>query len=239
MSATSFAIPRGSLDVWRRHLEAAGVAVHDAGDRFGDRVLACEDPDGMALELIEAPWVPVATSPVEAGSAARIGGFHSATLHLRSRARTESLLLGLLGFEPAGEDAGRRRFRARGEGAGRYVDTLETTGQGRGSLGAGSVHHIAWRTRGDATQAELARALDEAGLDVTPVQDRQYFRSVYFREPGGVLFEIATDPPGFETDESFAHLGESLKLPPWLEASRARIEQALPEAISRRAERRP
>ena len=91
----------------------------------------------------------------------------------------------------------------------------------------------------DASQLAWLESLQAQGLNVTPVQDRQYFRSVYFREPGGVLFEIATDPPGFETDESFAHLGESLKLPPWLEASRARIEQALPEAISRRAERRP
>jgi glyoxalase family protein len=241
VSATSFAVPPGTLDAWARHLDGARVAVLRA-ERFGEPLLAFEDPAGLPLELAEAAWAGgagVGARAGEPGGPGAIAGFHSATLHLRSREHTESLLTTTFGFETAGADGGRRRFRGAAEGAGGFVDTLETPGAGRGALGAGSVHHIAWRTRDDAGQAEWLARLPRLGLQVTPVQDRQYFRSIYFREPGGVLFEIATDPPGFLTDEPLEHLGEALKLPPWLEANRASIERALPALDTNRAERKP
>ena len=243
VSATAFLVPAGALDFWAKRLGAAGLASARIRERFGEPVLTFEDPDGMSLELIESEALaPAAHLPRLAAEAAipapnAIAGFHSATLDLRSRERTEALLGTTMGFEPAGEQEGRRRFRAAGQGPGAAVDTLESPGSRRGELGAGSVHHIAWRTRDDSTQAEWLERLPRLGLDVTPVQDRQYFRSIYFREPGGVLFEIATDPPGFATDESLEHLGEALKLPPWLEPTRARIESVLPPLKLRAAGR--
>jgi len=241
VSATTFAVPPGALDGWARHLDGARVAVQRA-ERFGEPLLAFEDPDGMPLELAGATWADGAEAGARADGVEAPGsilGFHSATLHLRSREHTESLLTTTLGFETAGEDGGRRRFRGATPGAGAFVDTLETPGERRGSLGTGSVHHIAWRARDDAAQADWLERLLRLGLQVTPVQDRQYFRSIYFREPGGVLFEIATDPPGFMTDEPLEHLGEALKLPPWLEPDRVSIERALPALDTHRVGPRP
>ena len=240
VSATSFAVPAGSLDAWARRLGERGVKTR-AGERFGEPLLAFEDPDRLPLELIEAAWAGASDAAVGPHPAATlppstaIAGFHSATLHLRARERSEALLTTTLGFEPVGEEQGRRRFRGAADGAGVLVDTTETPGDHRGELGAGSVHHIAWRTRDDAEQAEWRARLGEAGLSVTPVQDRRYFRSIYFREPGGVLFEIATDPPGFATDEPVERLGEALQLPPWLASKREAIERALPPLDTRAA----
>ena len=236
VSATSFAVPLGTLEAWANHLAAAHVATRRV-QRFGEALLAFDDPEGMPLELAEAAWAGETATAAGAASTNRpgsIAGFHSATLQLRMREPTEQLLTGTFGFERAGEDAGRRRFRAVAPGAGALIDTVELPGERRGDMGAGSVHHIAWRTRDDASQSEWLARLPKLGLNVTPVQDRQYFHSIYFREPGGVLFEIATDPPGFATDEPLDHLGESLKLPPWLEPNRAQIERALPPLETRR-----
>ena len=227
VSATSFAIPPGSSAAWIERLAAANVVTRREGERFGVPVIAFEDPDGMPLELIETAQ---AEPPVAGRDAAPldIAGFHSATLQLRSRERTEALLTETLGMEPGGEDEGRRRFRCVANGIASLVDTLESPDAGPAGLAAGSVHHIAWRTQDDASQAEWLMRLTRLGLNVTPVQDRQYFHSIYFREPGGILFEIATDPPGFATDETPGHLGEALRLPPWLEPARSRIEASLP-----------
>src|SRR5262245_3931298 len=229
VSTTSFAIPSQSLDVWSRRLRDASVEAR-IESRFGESLLAFPDPDGMRLELVESATAGRATDP-------RIVGFHSATLHLRSRERTEQLLASTFGFELVGEEDGRRRFRGWGAGVGAIVDTLEQKDTGRGELGAGSVHHIAWRTQDESTQADWLERLRRLGLKVTPVQDRQYFHSIYFREPGGVLFEIATDPPGFAIDEPRDRLGEALKLPPWLDPMRAWIERALPSLETRQAGR--
>jgi glyoxalase family protein len=236
VSATSFAVPAGSLEFWAQRLASADAATRSA-TRFDEPMLMFEDPDGLRVELIESSGF--AGSHVARGVPARyaITGFHSATLELRARERTETLLTATLGLMPTGEENGRRRFRTLGTGAGSIVDTIETPGVGRGELGGGTVHHIAWRTRDDATQAEWLERLPRVGLNVTPVQDRQYFHSIYFREPGGVLFEIATDPPGFAIDEPLEHLGEALKLPPWLEPMRPSIERALPPLETRDAGR--
>jgi glyoxalase family protein len=237
VSATAFAVPAGSLEFWAERLAAAGIATSRPGPRFGERVLALGDPDGMVLELIESAATTgrAAASGEGIGAGHAIVGFHSATLHLRARGRTEQLLTATLGFTPAGDEQGRRRFHAGGRGPGSIVDTIESPGARRGEAGAGSVHHIAWRTRDEAAQADWLERLPRVGLNVTPVQDRQYFHSIYFREPGGVLFEIATDPPGFAIDEPVERLGEELKLPPWLEPMRARIERTLPPLETRQA----
>ena len=233
VSATSFCIPRGASAAWLERLAAAKVMARHEGERFGAPVIAFEDPDGLPLELIEGD------AASGAGAAQAIAEFHSATLHVRSRERTEALLTGTMKLELVGEESGRRRFRGATEGIATLVDTIESADARPAGLGAGSVHHIAWRTPDDASQLRWIDHLAQTGATVTPVQDRQYFHSIYFREPGGILFEIATDPPGFATDETPDHLGEALRLPPWLEASRARIEAALPPLVTRRWEGTP
>jgi glyoxalase family protein len=219
----AFAVAPGTRAAWTERLRAHGVTPDASAVRFGEPMLAFTDPDGTRLELIERPsgGVPAGADPNA------IRGFHSATLVVPKREKTEALLADTFGFEPAGDDGGRRRFRAASGGPGALVDVVESH-DGHAELGAGSVHHIAWRTRDDDSQADWLHALARQKLHVTPVQDRQYFHSIYFREPGGVLFEIATDPPGFALDESPERLGHELKLPEWLEPMRDRIERSLP-----------
>jgi len=235
VSAVAFAVPPGAHAYWQPRLDAAGASPVAAAPRFGEPVLAFTDPDGLPLELVETA-IPSGASPAVTGvpAAHAITGLHAATLHLRSRARTEQLLE-RLGLERVGEESGRVRFRATGADVGTVIDTVESPGVRHGDLGAGSVHHIAFRTHDDESQAGWLVRLQQLELRVTPVQDRQYFHSIYFREPGGVLFEIATDPPGFATDEPLERLGESLRLPEWLEPMRARIERALPPLERRHA----
>jgi glyoxalase family protein len=232
-TVTAFAVPEGSLGWWLARLEAHGVPHDDPAPRFDEEVLAFLDPDGLKLELVtdsaaagREPW---AAGPVPGRYAVR--GFHSVTLTVDDGAPTAELLTGGMGMAAAGEQGERFRFAASGGGAGdpgTLVDVVADPSLGRGQVAAGTVHHVAWRVPGDREELELREALIGRGLGPTPVVDRHYFRSVYFREPGGVLFEIATDPPGFTVDEPVAELGSALRLPPWLEPQRARIEAALP-----------
>ena len=150
------------------------------------------------------------------------------TLWLAEVEPTAQLLTEHLGYRFVGQEGRRYRYQAAGSDAGLYIDILHRPGYPVGQFGAGSIHHIAFRTLGDDEQGEYLAHLRQAGQRVTPVQDRQYFHSIYFRSPGGVLFEIATDPPGFTLDESIPELGTSLKLPPWLEPQRRAIEESLP-----------
>jgi glyoxalase family protein len=229
MQTTSFRVPADSMAWWRQHLGDNGVAHEALHERFGEPVLALTDLDGMSLAL-----VGVATARAEAGWSGgpvptehAIRGFHGATLRLQSAAATGAILTGVLGFAEAGREGAIIRYRA-GNGLGGIVDIEEDKGTASGRMGRGSVHHIAFRAQDDAEQAAMARALAaEHGMHVTEQKDRQYFRSVYFREPGGILFEIATDQPGFAIDEAPASLGTALKLPPFLEPHRKRIEAAL------------
>jgi glyoxalase family protein len=236
VAAIGYSIPPASVDFWRARLLEHDIAV-DAGEtRFGAAVLAFADPDGMPLELIADDraltlqlW---AAGPVPAAHALR--GFHSATLWLSQAEPTGRYLTDLLGFTEVNRAGHRIRYQGAGADIGLYVDLVERPGQPRGRMGAGSVHHLAFRTVDDAEQLEYQRALHQAGVGVTPVRDRQYFHSIYFREPGGVLFEIATDAPGFAYDEPVAELGQHLKLPSWLETQRTQIERLLP-SLERRA----
>lgn len=233
IAATAFAVPVGSLDYWAQRLRAAGITVAEPRTRFGEQVLSFSDPDGLILELIETPDATARTfwerGPVPAEFA--IHGLHSVTLYEDGHDRTASALTGLLGFRLAGTEERLRRYATGAGGAGASVDVLDVRASSlaqRGRIANGTAHHVAWRTPDDAAQIAWLAAVTDAGLHSSPVMDRQYFHSIYFREPGGVLFEIATDAPGFTTDETPERLGTTLKLPSWLESHRAVIEEALP-----------
>ncbi len=227
---TSFRVPPAALGYWTHRFIEKGVA-HDALERwFGEPVLPFTDPDGMRLALVgstgaefEPAWHG---ADIPADNAIR--GFHGVTLMIEDAARTAAVLRDVLGFKDAGNDGPLARLHA-SEAVGGIVDLREAKGFLPGRLGRGSVHHIAFRAADDASQATMATLVKEHGLQPTHQLDRQYFRSVYFREPGGILFEIATDVPGFAVDEPVATLGHDLKLPPFLEAQRKNIEAVLPE----------
>lgn len=228
----AFSIPPGSMDYWMDRLDRHDVLVTGSFQRFDERGIAFHDPDGLLVELVEAqmdaaPGVSAwHGSLVPAEMALR--GFHSVTLWEADIAATAELLQGIFGFQHLGTTAGRTRLSARSGQPGRIVDLLHQAGIPTGRMGTGIVHHVAWRAKDDTDQLAWRKELVEGGYDVTQVIDRQYFHSIYFREPGGVLFEIATDPPGFIVDEEPDCLGTSLKLPSWLEPRRADITRQLP-----------
>ncbi|MGV2979450.1 ring-cleaving dioxygenase [Camelimonas sp. ID_303_24] len=231
---TTFRVPAGSIGFWAHRFVEKGVRHDGVARRFGDSVIDFEDPDGTLLSLVafgDAP--PPADGARGAGAgvpaAQAITGIDGVTLLLREAGPTAAILTSAFGFQERGREGAVTRL-ALGDGAGRSVVDLHVAGNFPGGhLGRGSVHHVAFRAAGDAEQAELAaRLLQDHGLRPTEQRDRQYFRSIYFREPGGVLFEIATDEPGFAIDEPAGSMGEHLKLPPQYEAHRAQIEAALP-----------
>jgi glyoxalase family protein len=225
---TAFAVPPGSLVYWSERLSAAGLPFQGPFNRFGNPCLALEDPDGLSLQLVEYPHTPEPTEhrPTQAPPDSAVVGFFGVTLAVTNRTQTVRVLTEVLGYEHVGEENDVLRVRSQAPGLGRYVDVVTATAPGR--LGAGTVHHVAFRARNEDEQRAWQERVMSAGLHVTDVRDRNYFRSIYFREPGGVLFEIATDPPGFAADEPLEELGRQLKLPPWLEVHRDRIERQLP-----------
>lgn len=231
-TVTSFAVPEGSLDYWESRFAERGVETASPGTRFGSPVLELNDPDGFKLELVasggsaEVGGEVWEDSPVPEEHAIR--SFESVTLSERSRERTEELLTGVLGFRAAGEDDGRTRFEAGDGGPGNRLDILQDPREPVGRMGVGAVHHVAFRVPDEEGHRELRDEIAGLGYEITPVIDRQYFKAVYFREPGGVLFEIATNPPGFATDEDPSELGTSLKLPPQHEPRRAELQSHLP-----------
>ena len=235
--ALAYSVPAASHTYWQARLAQHGLNA-TASTRFGQPVLTFEDPDGTWIELAFEDGVPVQpwpASPVPADHELR--GFHSMTAWVRDTDAVRQLLVGQLGFTEVGTEADpqgpRTRFRGSGDGVGLFVDVVERPGQPRGTFGAGSVHHVALRTRDDAEQEAYMASLNAAGYRPTPVQDRQYFHSIYFREPNGVLFEIATDAPGFPDDEAVEELGRHLKLPAWFEPQRAQIEAHVPRILNR------
>jgi len=225
-AATAFAVPPGSVDDWRERFEDGGVD-HDAPtERFGRTVLPFRDPDGLPLELVvdEATDVdPWADGPVPGAMAIR--GFAGVTLDSTHPDATASVLE-TLGYDRERTEGDRERFRAASDRA-PVIDLLRRDSE-PGRQGSGTVHHVAVRTPDGDTQREVQTRLRDAGQRVTEVRDRRYFQSIYARDPGGILFEVATDGPGFDRDESVDELGESLALPPWLEDRRDRIEANLP-----------
>lgn len=226
---TSFRVPAASLGFWTHRLVEKGVTHGAPEKRFGETVLPFTDGDGMRFALVgvagaekEKGWH---TAEIPAAHAIR--GFHGVTLLLGKAAPTARVLTEVLGFRAGGTDGALTRYRS-GDALGGHVDLREVGDFPQGRLGRGSVHHVAFRAKDDAAQAAMAKIAQGLGLQVTEQKDRNYFRSVYFREPGGVLFEIATDDPGFAVDEPAGSLGAALKLPRFLEPRRAELEAKLP-----------
>ncbi len=228
--SVALAIPPASLGFWIERLLSHNMKYGGPARRFGEQVLSLADPDGLLLELVATrraagivPWGEGAVAPEHA-----IRGLHGTTLWEDGDTGTADLLVRTLGFEPAGEEDGLLRFQSSEAEIGTFVQLRRAPGFWRGADGVGTVHHVAFRAASEAAQLDRRAQIEAGGIEITPVIDRRYFRSVYFREPGGVLFEIATDAPGFTVDEPPAELGTRLMLPPAFEARRQEIEGALP-----------
>ncbi|MEY2545086.1 MAG: glyoxalase family protein [Verrucomicrobiota bacterium] len=227
--ATSFAIPTNAIEFWKSRFKEQRVLSEQTTSRFGDEVLRVADPDGLLIELITSPQLDDVDLAYDSKVPREfaIHGFHAPTLEMKQFPRSEKLLQ-MLGFELLAEENSRRRFAVNERSTSGKIDIVERTDGEFGLNSAGTVHHIAFRCADEAEQLEWRNRVADLGLHVTPVIDRFYFHSIYFREPNGILFEIATDGPGFTADEPVEHLGESLKLPAQYESQRAEIERILP-----------
>lgn len=225
---TSFSVPAASLGFWRDRLKAHGVEAHDVPTRFGENAVATVDPSGLWFELIGSdkdvrdPWTGNGVGAAEA-----IRGLHSVTMVVRSAGPTLELMTGVLGYTVVNQDGSRTRVAAGGDAPGHFIDILEDPDAKTAVNGLGTVHHVAMAIATEEEQLRLREDLLQMGVRVTDVRDRCYFQSIYFREPGGVLFEVATIQPGFAVDEPLSSLGRDLKLPPWEEEYRAMIEAGL------------
>ena len=227
VGTTVFSVPEGALGYWEQKLIADGVTDLKRDESFGQKRLSFAGPDGDGLALVEDKNdVRLAWTHGGIGADKAIRGFHSASLRLRDEGATEELLK-FMGYEVAEMHAGIKRLVRPGGNGADFVDLETLPGVAQANLGAGSVHHIAFAVPTRADQLEVRKALLDTGYQLTPVIDRDYFFSVYFRTPGGVLFEIATNEPGFNRDEDTAHLGEALKLPRQHEHLRAQLEKTL------------
>lgn len=226
LTAASFAAPAHALDYW-----ADLVRNHqlERTSRFGETVLSFRDPDGIRLEITgsaSSSSTSAAGGPIASNYA--LSGFQGVTISEEGYENTAKLLTELMGYKLEGHEGNRFRYRAAGGQLASTLDLLCVPDARRGSIGAGIVHHVAFRTPDAAQQRAWRDELVQRGFNVSPVMDRTYFQSIYFREPGGVLFEIATDRPGFTVDEPARELGTTLKLPPQYEAYRGRLEKTLP-----------
>ena len=232
VTTVSFQVPEGSLGFWSNRMKDLGVD-HRMVSTFDSDVLTLHDVDGIQLELVanasDDRWQPWKDGPVDEQHAIR--GFHSVTMTLAEVGATFNLLTSVMGFRVAAEDGPRTRFETGAGGPHATVDVIEAPEGPEGEETVGSVHHVAWRTPDAAAQKDWRGELLTAGRNVTPVIDRWYFKSIYFREPGGVLFEIATDGPGFTVDESPDKLGTTLSLPPWFQVRRDRLDEILPPIV--------
>ncbi len=231
VEATAFAISADSIGYWLERLKQNRVTTEKTSARFDEEVIRLVDPDGLPIELIGASshgqFEPWSDSPVPAEHA--LHGFHSVSLALEGYEKTAQLFTQTFGYRLLEQSGNRFRFASTDTAApGRIVDLLCLPDTAMGRVAAGSVHHIAFRAKDDAEQLLCREHLVDLGYDVTPVIDRTYFHSIYFREPGGVLFEIATEPPGFTCDENLDKLGMHLQLPSWMESARSQIENILP-----------
>ncbi|MBD0417259.1 VOC family protein [Oryzicola mucosus] len=227
VGTTVFSVPEGSLGYWQKHLADQGVKNIERQEKFGESRLAFTGPDGEGFAVLEgkgderAPWVKGGVPADEA-----IRGFHSASLRLKDGGATEELLK-FMGYEEVDTSGNTKRLAVKGGNGADVIDIETVPGAPFAGLGAGSVHHIAFAVENRAEQLEVRKALMDTGYQVTPVIDRDYFWAIYFRTPGGVLFEVATNEPGFDRDEDTAHLGEALKLPTQHEHLRGQLERHL------------
>jgi glyoxalase family protein len=232
-TAISYSVPAGSLDFWMQRFDQHQVSYTQPSERFGEQYLSFLDPDGLQLELIvsktpdaRTPWT---TPEVSADVATR--GFHCVTLTLASVQATAAILTEVFGYQLVAQDGNRYRYATDAVASANLIDLVEVGGAAPSITAGGTVHHVAFRVKDDATLMQFRARVAARGLNITPQIDRQYFHSLYFREPGGVLFEIATDNPGFMVDEPLAELGTHLLLPPQYEARRWQIEERLPKLV--------
>jgi glyoxalase family protein len=226
--ATSFSVPESSLDWWHDRLNARDAVRGTRGTRFGEELLSLTDPSGLHFEVIatsQDPRTPWTGRGFTAATAIR--GLHSVTMLVRDAAPSLDLLTGVLGFQVVAQDGPRTRVAVAGHAPGDFIDVVEDRHAPDAVNGLGTVHHVAMAIATPVEQLEVREDLLTRGLHVTEVRDRCYFQSIYFREPGGVLFEVATIRPGFTVDEDLASLGRGLKLPPWEEPFRPEIEEGL------------
>ena len=230
--STAFSVPPASINYWQERLAAHGVGLTGNSERMGETVLAFSDPDGMTIELVGHNEAAQPNAPRYADVPAEhaIRGFFGITMLQRDAAQTEAVLA-LLGFHKVAEAGSRLRFSAAGNALGNHLDIVVDPHAGNGHPGAGSVHHIAFRSENYDDQKQW-REIISRQLGVSPIMERDYFRSIYFREPGGVLFELATDNPGFTIDEPLESLGEALRVPQWLAPDLAELtKQLLPVTL--------
>lgn len=228
MTRLSFSAPAASLGFWLERLQQRGVAA-ERTSRFGEEVLTFADPDGIPVEIVavaadvRAGW---AGGDVPAAQALR--GLHTAELTVRDPAPTERLLTGEMGYRLVRREGPRARFEIAAGGSGAFIDVIADASARPGLGGIGTIHHVAWSVPDDAGEQHMQARLASSGFRVSDVRDRNYFHSIYYREPGGILFEIATAVPGFPVDEPVESLGTALKLPVQFEAHRRQIEALLP-----------
>ena len=232
VTTVSFQVPPGSLGFWSSRLKNLDVD-HRMISKFDVDALVLEDADGIEIELVaeatDDRWKPWPDAPVDPDHAIR--GFHSVTMTLAEMAATFTLLTTTMGFRMVGQEGKRTRFDTGAGGPHAILDVIESPEGPEGEESIGTVHHVAWRTPDADTQKAWRQELITAGRNVTPVIDRWYFKSIYYREPGGVLFEIATDGPGFTVDEPPEKLGSVLSLPPWFQVRRERLDEILPPIV--------
>ncbi|QQS34892.1 MAG: ring-cleaving dioxygenase [Ignavibacteriales bacterium] len=233
ITTISFSILPSSIDFWMNRLRELNIETTGPFKRFNEDVIIFYDEDEFELELVASlnekrkGWAN-GDIPVEHS----IKGFYGVTTSLTEYSQTQKLLTEVMGFKKISEEQNRIRFESNDAGPSSYYDILHLPGNIHGRMGIGAVHHIAWRTHNDETQSAVRNNLLSFDMHVTPIVDRNYFHSIYFREPGNVLFEVATDPPGFTVDEPLEQLGRQLKLPSWYENDRQSIEKALPQLIT-------
>lgn len=233
LTFSAFSIPTSSLSYWMDRLVQFGIPYAGPYRRFNETYLRFEDFDGMGVELVandtdKRPGWDNGKIPKEYS----IRGAYTVSLNEFKIDRTVSLLTDVMGHRLVGEESGIYRFESGEGGPGSFVDVLESPKDVRALQGAGSVHHLAFATHSDETQLEIREKLLSESYNPTEVLDRNYFHSIYYREPGGILFEIATNPPGFSVDETVSELGSSLKLPEWFEPRREKIEAELPAIVA-------
>ena len=225
-----YSVPAGSLDFWKDRFKEFNIRQQPVNERFGEQFLSFQDPDGLQIDLIvpekedkRKPWT---TEEVKANAATK--GFYNVTLTLKSIKGTAEILTDVFGYEQLKHEDNRYRFITNATEGAAVIDLLEVPGMPAGHNAAGTNHHIAFRVKNENTQMEFREKIAGRGLNPTPKIDRDYFYSVYFREPGGVLFELATENPGFTVDEPLTELGSHLKLPKQFEPARKQIEKVLP-----------
>lgn len=231
VTTTAFAVPEQSIPFWTERLEKRGFKARELDAVFGEKRLSMADPSGLVIDLVGAqdeqrsPWIPK-DAGIDSSSAIR--GLHSVTMTVRDAARSIAFMQEWLGYSVLDKDGSRTRVGVNGGGSGKTIDILESGDAPAAKNGLGTVHHVAMAIESPEDQLRLKQELTDKGIQVTPLMDRQYFQSIYFREPGGILYEVATMKPGFDVDEPLSDLGRSLKLPPAAEARRAEIEKQLP-----------